>query len=418
MQDLASFVLACFVLSVGCDERSESDAGLRESGMGDSGGTDARADAGGPCAPGALPDLAVEEIVPDTLWDRPLFVVQPAGVDALFVVEQPGRILRVDGREVTEFLDVRSRIQFGGERGLLGLAFHPEYAENGRFFIYYTPNSAHQNVVAEYARSAEDPDIADDTELSRLVVIDDPEDNHNGGMLAFGPDGFLYVGTGDGGGGGDRHGPTGNGLNLDVLMGKILRLDVENVAGGYVAEGNPFVGEEGADPIWAYGLRNPWRFSFDRATGDLFIADVGQNRWEEINVQPATSAGGENYGWRAYEGWEVFDQDNLERAGNHTAPVHVIQHGVDEVMPGACSVTGGYVYRGDAIPELRGWYVFGDYCSSERAALRVCGDGVEYRRLPGLSGGLITNLSSFGEDQSGELYMTGSDRVVRIIAAP
>lgn len=359
-----------------------------------------------------FPTLATEEVAPGTRFENPVFLTQPAGVDGLFIVEQVGRIRVVRGGGVETFLDLTGRIGFGGERGLLGLAFHPDYADNGRFFIYYTPNDAMQNVVAEYAAPS-DRFVADPTEVARLMVINDPENNHNGGMIAFGPDGHLYVGTGDGGGGGDRHGPTGNGLNLDTLMGKILRLDVD-AAPSYAAAGNPFEGGGGLAQIWAYGLRNPWRFSFDRATGDLYIGDVGQNEWEEIDFQPASSAGGENYGWRAYEGTTVFNADNLDLVPEHAEPVFEYAH--DGGAPiGGCSVTGGYVYRGSAIPDLQGWYLYGDYCNNERAAFKVCdGEAVGAQLATGLGGGL-SNITSFGEDANGELYMLGSS-VVRIVA--
>ncbi|HBQ19183.1 MAG: PQQ-dependent sugar dehydrogenase [Sandaracinaceae bacterium] len=360
-----------------------------------------------------LPALGTEEVAPGTRFERPVFLTQPAGVDGLFIVEQPGqiRVVRGDG-SVETFLDLRSRVDFGGERGLLGLAFHPSYADNGRFFIYYTPSGAMQNVVAEYA-APDDRFRASDTEVARLMVINDPESNHNGGMVAFGPDGHLYVGTGDGGGGGDRHGPTGNGLNRDTLMGKILRLDVD-AAPEYVPSDNPFVGGGGLPQIWAYGLRNPWRFSFDRATGDLYIGDVGQNVWEEIDFQPASSAGGENYGWRAYEGFEVFNAGNTDLVPEHAEPVLVYAHdGGDPI--GGCSVTGGYVYRGSAIPALQGWYFFGDYCNNSRVAFKMCdGAPAGVQIASDLSSGL-SNIASFGEDADGELYMIGT-AVQRIVA--
>jgi glucose/arabinose dehydrogenase len=396
------------------DSGPRPDSGSADAGSSDGGRPDAgRPDAGDLCASLTLPGLDVEEVAPGTSFTSPIFLTQPAGVDALFVVEQPGRIRSIapDGT-VGTFLDIRGRVGAGGERGLLGLAFHPDYTSNGRFFVYYTPNDAMQNVVAEYAATS-DRLVASDVEIQRVDEVTDPEGNHNGGMIAFGPDGFLYVGHGDGGGGGDRHGPTGNGLNLDVVLGKILRLDVDN-APSFAASGNPFEGGGGLPQIWAYGVRNPWRFSFDRLTGDLYIGDVGQNMWEEIDFQPADVPGGRNYGWRAYEGLEVFDAPNLGLATNHTPPVTVYPHSGTTDSLNGCSVTGGYVYRGSAIPDLRGWYLFGDYCAGERAAFKMCGGAMMGLQLVGDLDGVINNLTSWGEDQNGELYMLGSS-VVRII---
>ncbi len=366
-------------------------------------------DGGDPCASNGLPRLTTQPLVPDFEWSSPVFLTQPAGVNALFVVEQEGRIrVVVDGAART-FLDIRDRVEFGGERGLLGLAFHPDYANNRRFFVSYTPRG--KNVVAEYRRSESNPLRADDAEVARLIDMRDPESNHNGGMITFGPDGFLYVGTGDGGGANDRHGRIGNGLSLETLHGKLLRLDVDN-APTYAARGNPF---PDAPLIWAYGLRNPWRFSFDRATSDLYIADVGQNRWEEIDFTPAGSRGGENYGWRAYEGNEVFDRDLLDRVPAHAAPILVYGRGPDAIIEDGCSVTGGYVYRGRSIPGLRGYYLFGDWCSDTIAAFKVCDGALRGPTRVRDLGDRIELLASFGEDQDGELYMLGSD-VVRIVA--
>lgn len=414
-------LLALVLLAAGCDGDGGTDAGVdagddrMDAGDRDAGRRDAGTpDAGDPCEELTAPAVTTEELVPGHGWTRPVFLTQPAGVEDLFVVEQNGTVQRVapDGT-VTEFLDVSDRVECCGERGLLGLAFHPDYTSNGRFFVYYTDAD---NVVAEYARSDADPQVADDTEVARLVVIDDPEPNHNGGMITFGPDGYLYVGTGDGGGGGDRHGDIGNGLSRDTLMGKILRLDVDAAGRDYAPDDNPFVGGDGLPQIWAYGLRNPWRFSFDRLTGDLWIGDVGQNEWEEIDFQSADSAGGENYGWRAYEGDTVFSPDDVDQVPEHAEPIHVFAHNTDETLPGACSVTGGYVYRGGDIPGLRGFYVFGDYCSSQRAALKRCPDGTVagLQRLEGLNGA-GGNVFSFAEDRGGELYILG-DTVLRIVA--
>ena len=284
--------------------------------------------------------------------------------DTLWVVERRGRIRLVRGGAVlgTDFLDIRGRVlDDEQERGLLGLAFHPGYATNGRFFVFYTADeSGTPTIIAEYGRSAGDPDVADTTEVRRLVDLNDPEWNHNGGMIAFRSDGFLYAAIGDGGGGGDAHGPIGHGLNRTTLFGNILRLDVDDAAGDFAAAGNPFTMPTGLPQIWAYGLRNPWRFSFDRSTGDLYMGDVGENAWEEINVTPIGDGGGQNYGWRAYEADTVFDPGLTSMVSPHASPAVSISQSSDPIFgSGACAVIGGYVYRGAAIAGLDGWYFYG-----------------------------------------------------------
>lgn len=379
---------------------------------------DGGVDAGPPACPSTpIPELS-SELVTEAPLSAPVFVTQaPGRPDALFIVEQPGRIRIVIDGELATFLDVTGSTDFGGERGLLGLAFHPGYADNGRFFVYYTPSDRHSNVIAEYRRSAGDPDVADPTEVERLVVIDDPENNHNGGMIAFGPDGYLYAGTGDGGGGGDRHGTIGNGQSLDTLLGKILRLDVDAAGSGYAAPGNPFSGGGGLPQIWAYGLRNPWRFSFDRRTGDLWIGDVGQNAYEEIDFLPRSAPGGANFGWRAFEGDSTFDGALAAMITNHTPPVFVVDRR-DAFLRSACSISGGYVYRGSAIPALAGTYLFGDYCSPDVGAFRLCdGEVRDATTIDGLEG-VASGLVSFGEDLAGELYLVyvNSGQVRRVVA--
>jgi glucose/arabinose dehydrogenase len=321
------------------------------------------------------------------------------GSGRLFVTEQLGAIWIVrDGvRLETPFLDIRTLVQSNGnEQGLLSVAFHPQYAQNGRFFVGYTDRSD-QNVVAAYQVS-DDPDRADQASGEVLLAVADPAPNHNGGLLKFGPDGYLYVGMGDGGGGGD---PWKNGQNLDALLGKILRLDVDGGAPYAVPADNPFVGRDGArGEIWAFGLRNPWRFSFDRATGDLYIADVGQNEYEEVHFQPAESGGGENYGWSAMEGDECF-RGSCDPAA-FVAPVATYAH-ADQV--GGCSITGGYVYRGSAFPQIAGVYLYTDYCTGHLWAMHALdGDWVSEA-----VGQFSINTSSFGEDEAGELYLTDRD---------
>jgi glucose/arabinose dehydrogenase len=313
------------------------------------------------------------------------------GSGRLFVVEQAGvvRIIR-NGRLLPRpFLDIRRRVISGGEMGLLSVAFHPQYATNGRFFVNYTADGGSlRTVVAEYRVSSSDPNLADPAERV-LLEIAQPFRNHNGGLNLFGPDGMLYIGMGDGGSGGD---PLNNGQRLDTLLGKLLRIDVDGGRPYRVPPDNPFAGRAGTRPeIWAFGLRNPWRFSFDRATGRLFLADVGQNRWEEIDL---IEKGG-NYGWRIMEGAHCFDPpEGCVRAG--------LQMPIAEYPTSlGCAVTGGYVYRGSRIRHLVGRYLFADYCGGQLWSLRESGGRWVMETL------LTTELqiSSFGEDQAGELYL-------------
>lgn len=357
-------------------------------------------DATGPC------DVALKLTVVASGLTLPVFATSPPGDGArLFVVEQTGTIRIVQDAQVLPdpFLDIRGLTTAGGERGLLGLAFHPTYASSGRFFVNYT-DLAGDTVVAEYRRSASDPDRAEPQAHRILFTVDQPFSNHNGGMIAFGPDGFLYVGMGDGGSGGD---PQGHGQNLQSKLGKILRVDVE--AYPVPPPGNLV----GGDPsIWDFGLRNPWRFSFDRKTGDLYIADVGQNAWEEINVEPV-GQGLRNYGWNVMEGSHCYKPPTGCPTAGLVMPVHEYPHSE------GCSVTGGYVYRGSRIPCLNGRYFFGDFCSNRVWSFRwseVGGatDLVEHTDDLRPEGG-IGGLASFGEDAAGEIYLVGlSGRVFRL----
>ena len=331
--------------------------------------------------------------------DRPVGIAHAGdGSGRLFILEQPGRIRVVqDGTlAVAPFLDITDRVGSSqNEQGLLGLAFHPRYAENGTFFVYYTDRQG-DTVVSRLSVSG-DAARAEPGSEAVLLRIDQPAGNHNGGHLAFGPDGALYVGTGDGGGAGDQY---GNGQNGQTLLGAMLRLGVDGGPAYSVPDDNPFVGNPNVrDEIWALGLRNPWRYSFDRLTGDLYIADVGQNRYEEVDVQPADEPGGQNYGWPIMEGLHCFPEDrSCERAGL-SLPVWEYDHSQ------GCSVTGGYVYRGEEFPILAGIYVFGDYCSGRIWGLApLDGAGAD-----GWQAALLTQadiqLSSFGEDERGELYL-------------
>lgn len=343
---------------------------------------------------------------------NPLFVTHAGdGSNRLFVLEQAGMIYVIkDGQRLaTPFLDltgiVSQDIRRGySERGLLGLAFHPEFADNGQFFVNYTGGQGGATFIARYTVSAENPDVADANSAEILFTIDQPFPNHNGGHMEFGPDGYLYVALGDGGAAGD---PLGAGQNLATLLGKIIRIDVDGDAPYGIPEDNPFVDNPNALPeIWAYGVRNPWRFSFDRATGDMFMGDVGQNVWEEINFQPADSPGGENYGWNVFEASYAYSMGTPP--ANMVYPVAEYRH-----ENGNCSVTGGYVYRGEAVADAQGAYFFGDFCTGQT--------WVTYRDLSGAWQtqrfiNLGFSLSSFGEDEAGELYVVdyAGGRVLRM----
>ena len=324
----------------------------------------------------------------------PIFVAAPPGdTSRLFVVLQGGvvRVVRQGTLLATPFLDASALVSCCGERGLLGLAFHPQFATNGYFFVDYTDVAGNTQVV-RYRVSA-NPDLADPASATGILSQTQPYTNHNGGMLAFGPDGFLYVGLGDGGSGGD---PQGNGQNLGTLLGKILRIDVDGGSPYAVPPTNPFVAQSGARPeVWVWGLRNPWRFSFDRTTGELYIGDVGQNSREEIDVEPPAT-GGRNYGWNLMEGTACY-QAGCSSTGL-TLPA------LDYLHSDGCSVTGGYVYRGSRIPMLAGLYVYADYCQGWVRSFRYQnGQATEQRDWPSLRPG--GPISSFGEDARGELYV-------------
>jgi glucose/arabinose dehydrogenase len=331
-------------------------------------------------------------------FTRPLYLTHaPDDSQRLFVMEQGGRIITLEAGQRAVFLDIRERVSRAAnspsytEQGLLGLAFHPDYAENRVFFLNYTDRGG-GTVIARYRASA-DGRQADPASEEILFTLPQPFANHNGGHIAFGPDGYLYVSLGDGGAAND---PLGAGQNLTLLLGKILRLEVGAQGPYSVPADNPFVDDPAAaDEIWAYGLRNVWRFSFDRLTGDLYMGDVGQNRYEEINFHPASSRGGENYGWNAYEASTVFNRGVV--APNAVAPILEYDH----APANGCSVTGGYVYRGQAIASLIGRYIYGDFCSGR--VWMGWREGAAWRSQVLLDSGL--QISSFGEDAAGELYV-------------
>jgi glucose/arabinose dehydrogenase len=343
------------------------------------------------------------ETVVDGL-DFPVWLASAPDDRRLFVVEKGGRVVIVENGTLlpTPFLDLRGRVSTGSEQGLLSLAFHPGYAANGRFFVNFTDTAGDTRVV-EYRVSAGDPDRGDPGSARVILAIEQPFSNHNGGQILFGPDGMLYVGMGDGGSGGD---PRGNGQDLGALLGKLLRIDVDGGQPYAIPPDNPFVDTPGARPeVWAYGLRNPWRFSFDRETGDLTIADVGQNQYEEVN---AVRGGGPglNYGWNVMEGVHCFEpSEGCDRSGL-TLPVAEYDHG------DGCSVTGGFVYRGSRIPDLRGTYLYSDYCSGFVRSFRFeNGRAEDERRWTELEPP-DHSVPSFGEDADGELYLLSAGGTV------
>lgn len=359
--------------------------------------------------------------------NRPVYVCAPPGdTSRLFIVEKRGVIKILDLTTgtvlATPFLDIDALVvnptSGQDERGLLGLAFHPDYTNNGNFYVNYidTSSSPGDTVVARY-RVMGDPatsNVANPASALILLTVDQPESNHNGGCMQFGSDGMLYIGLGDGGGANDQHGTIGNGQNTSTLLGKLLRLNVD-IPSPYVPADNPFVGAgPPLDEIWALGLRNPWRFSFDSLTDDLYLADVGQNIWEEVNYIPAGAGGGQNYGWRCMEGNACFispsGPDCVCNGQNLTYPIHVYNHSNNR-----CSITGGYVYRGAVIPGEYGNYFYGDFCTGEIWSFRVVNGAATGNSLR------LTHaaLTSFGEGGDGELYVvtgiTTSNGVVRRI---
>lgn len=360
-------------------------------------------------------NLALEEVVGGL--DRPLFVTHAGdGSGRLFVVERPGTIRVItDGALLdTPFLDISEQVNDGGsEQGLLGLAFAPDYAQSGIFYVNYTDADGATNVIRfRVPNDADDANIADPATAETILRIDQPARNHNGGMLAFGSDGMLYIGMGDGGGANDTH---GNGQNPDSLLGKLLRIDVAAPATPYaVPVDNPWLavdwgGADVRDEVLASGLRNPWRFSFDRVTGDLWLGDVGQNQYEEVNFVPAPLGEALNFGWPIMEGMHCFQADECPRDGL-IVPAAEYEH------QGHCSVTGGYVYRGLSFPVLDGVYFYGDYCSGVIWALTRDPAGA-WQSTEMLDTDL--SISSFGEDEQGELYVTdlAGGTVARIVVS-
>jgi len=364
----------------------------------------------------AQPTVAIESFA--TGFNKPVNV-KHAGDNRLFVVEQDGliQILNTNGTiNAAPFLDIQSVVgnvgSIGDERGFLGLAFHPNYSANGFFYVNYI-NTSGDTVVSRFSVSNTNANIADATSELIILTIAQPASNHNGGDMAFGPDGYLYISSGDGGGSGDQ---TNKGQDLSFLLGKMLRIDVDNTSNGNnyaIPSDNPFIPDATArDEIWAYGLRNAWKFSFDRNTGDIWIADVGQGSFEEINKASAT-ASGLNYGWRCYEGNQLFNGANCPNMNTLTFPVATYPHSSSSSI---CSVTGGYRYRGSQYPALNGLYFFADYCSNEIGTLEENGTSWDMTFTSPFNG---NNWAAFGEDVDGELYIAGirSGTIYKIVDA-
>ena len=352
----------------------------------------------GPAASAGQPVLELQLVT--SQLDRPVVITHAGdGSGRLFIAEQDGeiRIVDADGNLLAlPFLDISAQTSCCSERGLLGIAFHPDFETNGFFFVHYS-DSAGDTMISRFSVSAGNPNLADIASEVELLAVSQPYPNHNGGQIEFGPDGYLYIGLGDGGSGGD---PEDRAQNLGLLLGKILRIDIDNQDPGLeyaIPPSNPFVGVSGvAEEIWAYGLRNPWRFSFDRQTGDLFIGDVGQNLWEEIDFQPVSSPGGENWGWRCYEGDAVYNSTGCGPAEDYEFPILTYHHDF------GCSVSGGYRYRGARYSNLFGLYVYGDYCSGRIwGATNAGGPGWSATELLDVS----FFISTFGENEDGELFV-------------
>ncbi|KAA3642971.1 MAG: glucose dehydrogenase [Chloroflexi bacterium] len=346
-------------------------------------------------------------------YDKPIDLQHPGdGSGRIFIVEQVGRINIIQFGEKlnTPFLDITGRVNDGGfEQGLLGLAFHPNYADNGYFYVNYT-DARGDTVIARFSASDADPNQADPDSELQLLNIEQPFANHNGGGLDFGPDGYLYIGLGDGGSGGD---PLNNGQTPSTLLGSLLRLDVDSGERYGIPADNPFVNGGGAAEVWAYGLRNPWRFSFDSLTGELFIADVGQNAWEEIHYLATGEGAGANLGWKFFEGTSFYEGTPPEGL-QLINPVAEYPH-TESPQGNGCSVTGGYVYRGLAWPEWYGVYIYGDFCSGIVWGLMQDADGNWQNeiifRTP-------YSISSFGEEESGELFLVDHSGAIFELGQP
>lgn len=372
----------------------------------------------GGASPAAPTSSTVKLTVVTSAVSQPVLVTSPRdGTNRLFIVEKTGkvRIVKAGSLLAAPFLDLSANVTKGGEQGLLGLAFHPGYKTNRKFYVSYT-NLSGDSVVREYRASSTNPNRVATGSGRTIIRIDQPYANHNGGMIAFGRDGYLYIGMGDGGSAGD---PGNRAQNVNSLLGKMLRINVNGSTATrnyLIPSSNPYVGRTGRDEIWQRGLRNPWRFSFDRANGNLWIGDVGQNRYEEIDRAIRTTTGpgrGINWGWRVMEGFHCFKPATGCSTTGKTRPLLEYSHAAN----GRCSVTGGYVYRGTKIPALAGWYVYGDYCSGEVWAVSSTASSRPTPvRLLGTGSGRL--IAGFGQDDADELYLADlGGTVYRIEAA-
>jgi glucose/arabinose dehydrogenase len=347
--------------------------------------------------------LGVEEVAHGL--ENPVYLTAPQNDERSFIVEQPGRIRILQNGNVVQkpFLDITSKVGFGGERGLLSVAFHPQYRANGFLFVNYTDRNGDTR-IERYTVSRADPNVVDPASAKMILKIDQPYSNHNGGLNLFGPDGMLYIGMGDGG---SQRDPHGNGQNPNALLGKLLRINVDRGDPYSIPDGNPYASGGGRGEVWAIGLRNPWRFAFDRGPGLLYIADVGQDRYEEINVAPSNAAG-VNYGWSVMDAATCFKSESCNTSGLQQ-PAVIFNH-----SDGNCSVIGGFVYRGRKIPEIQGEYFYSDWCNSWVKSFSYA-NGSPSQPRQWFSRGM-GSIVSFGEDGQGELYICSSNgRVYRII---
>jgi len=347
--------------------------------------------------------LSLQDAFPNLTFSNPVFLTHAGdNSDRIFVIEQPGRIKVFPNSQSASnaktFLDITDRVAFSGEMGLLGLAFHPDYANNGYFYVNYTADNPRRTIVARFQVTS-NPDSADKNSEFQILTFSQPYTNHNGGWIAFRPtDGYLYIGTGDGGSGGD---PQNNGQNIDTLLGKILRIDVDGGTPYAIPPTNPFYDSTNTSirkEIYAWGMRNPWRSSFDPVTDWFWCGDVGQGAWEEIDL----IENGKNYGWRCYEGTHSYNLAGCNYP-EYIDPIYEYPHGPE------CSITGGYVYRGINVPELEGKYIYGDYCSRKIWALNYDGVNPPTNELLVTAAGPVT---SFGVDQNNEIYITSSDSMI------
>jgi glucose/arabinose dehydrogenase len=385
-------------------------------GAGGGGGTGGTPGTTFDCSPasGAAPALKLTEYQPG--YNQPVLIIAPNADPRLFIGQLNGiiRIIDANGQKVTTpFLDITDRVESGGERGLLGLAFHPSFASNGKFYVHYTDDGDTANlgdtIISEFTVTS--ANVADPSSEKVLMVVPQPYDNHNGGAIHFRGDGMLYIGLGDGGSGGD---PQGYGQNLGTRLGKMLRIDVNTTTGNleYGIPAGNMTGDTVQEEIWSYGLRNPWRWSFDGCTGDMYIGDVGQNQIEEVDVEPAAKGSGTNWGWNEMEGNQCY-QSGCDQTGKEL-PIAQYNHG------SGCSITGGYVYRGSAIPGLRGTYIYADYCSGNFWSLTWTGGATatptEITSQINPNPGKKTNITTFGQDSTGEMYVASSGTIYKIEA--